>query len=500
MFTIRRCAVLFAFIAGAMATLAAQTGGPCPTANSTNQSISLSGNLVCTVPQVYGPGGLVGTPNNGPLVSTANFSHAAHFQNASVAGLGPLNSEIGAQISQLPLTAPAAGFIFSFNPSLGVVSRETQNFGPILSDRAETIGRHKLFLGLSYQYFNFDKIGSVNLRRFGAVYHHEAEDCSKVPPTFTGCPASASPSNPPAPVFENDFISATNGIGLTVNQVTLVATFGLTNRLDVGLAIPILSVNMSASSDATINWYESATTIPSCCLHAFDPAGVQPGETLYAADPTYGFHNHAAFLRKNSAHGIGDIVVRAKYQAIKRERAGLAAGVDVHAPTGDEYNFLGSGTWGTRPFLTFSYGGRVAPHANIGYQINGNSILGGDITSFVKAHLPNILNYSAGLDAGIARRLSLSFDYLGQTLFSEQSIVASTFTAVAPCNVCGTPLTTSASNITAIRTNINQSSVSLGAKINPFGRLLVIANVLIRVNDAGLHYKPAPMIGLSYTF
>jgi hypothetical protein len=28
----------------------------------------------------------------------------------------------------------------------------------------------------------------------------------------------------------------------------------------------------------------------------------------------------------------------------------------------------------------------------------------------------------------------------------------------------------------------------------------VSANVLFRVNDAGLHYKPAPMIRLSYAF
>ena len=172
----------------------------------------------------------------------------------------------------------------------------------------------------------------------------------------------------------------------------------------------------------------------------------------------------------------------------------------MHAPTGYEYNFLGSGTWGTRPFLTFSYGGRVAPHANIGYQVNGNSILAGDITSFTKAHLPNILNYSVGLDAGVAKRVSLSFDYLGQTLFHEQSILATTFTALTPCPSCGTPVDTTAANITSIRANINQSSVSVGGKLNPFGRLLVTANVLIRVNDAGLHYKPAPMVGLSYTF
>jgi hypothetical protein len=36
--------------------------------------------------------------------------------------------------------------------------------------------------------------------------------------------------------------------------------------------------------------------------------------------------------------------------------------------------------------------------------------------------------------------------------------------------------------------------------VNPIGKLLITANVLFRVNDDGLHYKPAPLVGVSYTF
>jgi len=415
-----------------------------------------------------------------------------------------MNSEIGTQLSQLPIAAPTAGFVFTFNPSLGVVSRQTQNFGPILSDTADTVGRHKLFVGLSYQYFNFDKVGAVNLRNFGAVFRHETSDASKVCGSPLGSAATGClPGGAGEPIFEHDFISTTNGIGLTVNQVTATADFGLTNRLDVGVAIPILTVNMNASANAFIDSYESPTTvspgtIPPCCLHYFVNPATVPGETVNGPPGT--LSNQATFLRQNSASGIGDVIVRAKYQIIRGERAGLATGVDVHTPTGDAFNFLGSGTWGTRPFLVFSYAGRIAPHAGIGYQINGNSILGGDINTFTKAHLPNILNYSAGFDAGVVRRVSLSFDYLGQTLFSELGALATTFTAPAACSLCQTPPVSTAPDITSIRENINESSVSLGGKFNPVGRLLVTMNVLFRVNDAGLHYKPAPMLGLSYGF
>src|SRR4029077_20381804 len=126
--------------------------GPCPTAMSTTTNVipTRSGTLVCLVPQEFGPGGMVGTDHGGPLFSTAKFSHAAHFTNSALQSFTALNTEIGSEITQLPITSPISGFVFSFNPSLGVVSRETEGFGPILTERPDTIGRHKLFLGFSY--------------------------------------------------------------------------------------------------------------------------------------------------------------------------------------------------------------------------------------------------------------------------------------------------------------------------------------------------------------
>src|ERR1700746_3696310 len=109
--------------------------GPCPTANSTKETLAFSHDLICIVPQVYGAGGLVGVNNNGPLGSTdsasAAFKHSVHFQDSSLASFVPLTAEIGTALSQLPLTSPASGFIFVFNSSLGAYARSAENFGPI---------------------------------------------------------------------------------------------------------------------------------------------------------------------------------------------------------------------------------------------------------------------------------------------------------------------------------------------------------------------------------
>src|SRR5262249_44407650 len=187
--------------------------GPCPTANSTKTTIipSRSGDLICLVPQEFGPGGMVGTDHGGPLLSTKRFSHSAHFTNSALQSFTALNTEIGSQITQLPITSPISGFVFSFNPNLGVVSRQTEGFGPILTERPDTIGRHKVFLGFSYQYFNFDKADGVDLRNFGAVFQHESEADLCVPGGRITC-INGEPS------FQRDIIATQNRIDLKVHQ------------------------------------------------------------------------------------------------------------------------------------------------------------------------------------------------------------------------------------------------------------------------------------------
>jgi len=450
---------VFLFELNVILASAAFAQSPCPTA-TLNPNAVFSGDMVCLVPQVYGPGGLVGTNNAGPLNPTTKFHHEVHFQASSVESFSPLNSEIGVQLSQLPFASPASGFVFSFNPSLGVVARTTESFGPILTERSDTIGRHKLFVGASYQYFDFDEVGGVDLRNFGAVFRHEPL-----------------PGNP---IFTNDIISTKNHIDLKVHQVTAVATFGLTSRLDVSVAIPIVNVRMGVSSAATIVSFESP-----CCIHTFAIPSPYPSHEVVNSP------SGAIFFNANSALGIGDVVIRTKLEVLKREKAGFALGVDVHTHTGDAKNFLGSGTFGARPFATFSYTARVSPHATVGYLWNGQSILAGNITAGTTAHLPDVVTYSAGADAGLTRRITLNVDFIGESLRKATEISPSTYVDFSGV---------SHPNISTSTRTINQANVAVGGKFNVVGRLILSADVLFRVNDAGLHSKPVPLVGISYNF
>ena len=456
----------------------AQEHSPCPTSLSTGANppqISRTGDLICLVPQVYGPSGLVGQNFGGPLNTTSG--HSVHFQAAAVNDFGPINSEIGVQLSQLPLASPASGFVFSFNPSLGVVTRSAESFGPILTDRAETIGKKKLFVGVSYQFFNFDQADNVNLRNFGAVLTHEPEPtvCATAPST-PGCSTTG------VPTYTHDIVATQNSVSLKVHQVTVVATYGITDRLDISLAVPILEVRMAMYSDANIFNFEPPPT-----NHAFAvPTTASKYENFIS--PT-----NALFFNGNSARGIGDLVIRGKFLAWKGEHSSVAVGVDGHLPTGDANNFLGAGTWGVRPFVTYTYSGRVSPHASAGFQGNGDSVLAGNITTqpATNAHLPDILTYSAGVDAGIIRRLSISFDFLGQSLRDAAKVASSTYTDYVGA--------THSDIATSIGT-VNQANIAGGFKANLVRNLLFTGNVLYQTNHAGLHSKPVPLLGLSYTF
>jgi len=146
--------------------VAAWAQSPCPTQVLQGSSAKSSSDLLCMIPQQYGAGGLVGSDNGGPLNSTINKGHEAHFQASSVSDFRPINAEIGLQLSQVPLAAPVAGVTFQNG-----VWQEAVGLGPVLADRAETIGRHAVFLGFNYEYFDFDKadIKPGNSLTLGAI-------------------------------------------------------------------------------------------------------------------------------------------------------------------------------------------------------------------------------------------------------------------------------------------------------------------------------------------
>jgi hypothetical protein len=361
-----------------------------------------------------------------------------------------LNSSLGIQLSDVPKPSPASGIIFSFGPS--GLTRERE-LGPIFTERPSIVGRHKLYVAFTYQYFEFDKLDSVSLKN--------------IPLQISGC-LSGAPG-----CTTNPFIETQSRLDLKVHQFTAYATYGLFSRVDVSVAVPILDVRMGMQTTCSI------------CGQTLPP----PNGGLLVFSPN---------VNTATAGGIGDVTVRAKGTVVKGERAGLAVGVDLRTPTGNDLNYLGSGAIGVRPFAAFDYRARISPHASIGYEANGSSILAS--TDQLKAKsLPNFLTYTVGADIGISKSLSVTGDLLGSTYFNANRLLLG---AVPGPQGLGNPNVSCSltSNATCQGQTFNTNSFSAGVKYNPTGNLIITANILVKLDNNGLHYKPAPMGGISYTF
>jgi hypothetical protein len=189
------------------------------------------------------------------------------------------------------------------------------------------------------------------------------------------------------------------------------------------------------------------------------------------------------------------------------ERAGFAFGADIRVPTGDAQNFLGSGSTGVKPFGVFSYRSRVSPHAEVGYEVNGGSILAGDFigsgATGAKGAMPNRFIYIVGADAYLVKRLTAAFDIYGQRLFSAPQIVATPYTDLGKCNDVNcdvvTPGTTHP-NFSGTTADYNITNASLGLKFRPYRNLVITGNVLLKLDNGGLRSKAVPLVGASYNF
>jgi hypothetical protein len=429
-----------------------------------------SGNLICLIPQIYGKNGL----------TLPNPFHSAHFDSDFESSFTPLNAAIGTQLTALPIASPASGFTFTFDRTLGVFTRSTESYGPVLTERAETIGRHKLFVAFTYQHFGFSDLDGIDMRHIPATYTHI--DCCNAN-GFDRQPGD--PPSPGVPTFEQEYITTDNWLDLKVNQFTFFATYGLTSRMDVSVAVPIMDVHFNVTSMAHI--VRKAPPSRFGYAHYFDPACI--GNLACQAAST-----DAVFFDSGSATGIGDVVFRLKGTVYRGERFHVALGTDVRVPSGDEMNFLGSGAWGVKPFVSASYPARISPHVNVGVLVNGNSILAGDLATNTEDRLPTEFLYSGGADFGLTKRLTLAADIIGQHVFDAPQASKTPYVDILGQTQPGIFTTTISKG------SLDLVDLALGAKISPTRHLLLSANALIKLNDAGLRANVVPLVGISYTF
>jgi hypothetical protein len=403
------------------------------------------------------------TPSN-PLV-LKDTGHAAHFavQSEATQSLNTLNRNIAYQLASFPLGSSSGGFTFTLDPAAGVLTRSAESFGPLFAERGLTAGKGKLTVGANYTRNSFDSFegrdlddGSIRL----ILTHNDLDGSGD---TLT-------------PFFEGDIIDANLFLTLKTNTFAAFANYGVTDRFDVGVAVPFVQVEMDARFHTTLR--RLATDGDFFLFHIFD------NDTLERDQ-----------FESGDASGIGDIVVRGKLNLARREFGDVAAGLDVRLPTGDDENLLGAGAVQAKVFLIASGSAKKAfsPHINLGYTFTGESDTLGT--------LPDELNYAVGFDAALGNRLTLTGDFVGRSLLDAVRVVDADrsfrFNKRPP-----SPVQTISDTVLVTETGtMNLLLGSAGVKFNPGGRLLFSANLLFSLSkDNGLQDNVVPVFAIDYNF
>lgn len=395
------------------------------------------------------------------------FSHEAHFIGADspqFQALQQFSTGVANQLSSFPLASSAGGFTYRFDPALGVFTRSADSFGPVYAERADTIGKGKFNLGINFSHFTFDAIDNLSFRDGDVrlVFTHEdtSQDGSNL--QF---------------FFEGDVITSRLFLRLDTDITAFVMTYGVSDRFDIGAAIPLVRVELEAQSDATV---QRISTGPASTTHRFLNGGTE--ETI---------------RQSGSASGVGDVVLRGKFRVVGGNRGGLALAADLRLPTGEERDLLGTGATQVTGFLIGSVNlGAFSPHLNAGYTWSQKGPNDTDI--------PDEIFYRGGFDWALNPRLTLAVDVLGRTALDARvvRVVDTTFQSNTN-NDRTTPPVIVTSVFPRLVSEVKDSETlfgSVGFKINPFGNFLLTINGLFSLSDEGLKDDFAPLIGFDYSF
>jgi hypothetical protein len=298
-------------------------------------------------------------------------SHDPHFLVSSLQGLDTLNTALASSLGLFALNSTVSGFTFDIER--GVPVRTTESLGPLLAERAETIGAGKLNVAFTYTRIDFTRFEGKSLDDLTLDFTHE--DVNGNGRIDTTGPLA----------FESDVIRADLDLDIAEDVFALFATYGLTRTWDVGVVVPIVHVRLRADARASVVRNSAVSSF----VHNFGPLS-SPSQASGGGDET----------------GLGDVLLRTKYHFLEKPPGwwpDLAVVGQVKLPTGDEDDLLGTGETNVLALLVASRTvGRFTPHLNLGYEVTTG---GSDQDN---------LRYIAGVDARVHPRLTAAVDILGR--------------------------------------------------------------------------------------
>jgi hypothetical protein len=347
-----------------------------------------------------------------------------------------LSAALAAARSQAPIPSASGAFRFAWDPDLDTFVRYRQDLGSTLAERAQTLGRHTFTLGFSYTRIDFNTLEGDQLSHLHTVQPAFSQQfLNQLPPTDRA-------------EFSDDLLQTRLNLSFGFDLFYLSAAYGVTDDIDVSLALSINRARMHASAEAM----------------TIDPDG--DGAALFASDQK-GVVTDGSICGPNrcavdgfdaSAFGTGDLFLRGKWHFADTEWADFATVAVLTLPTGNASDYLGFHDPTFTPWLVLSKTfGRISPHLNLGYALRSSK----DVSQ---------AQWIAGADVQTTEWLTLSGDFLGYHDDHRDGI----------------------------NDNVIQSGV--GFKIHPFGNFVFGGNLQFPVNRDGLRANVTYTAQFEYTF
>jgi hypothetical protein len=275
-------------------------------------------------------------------------AHGHHFVPAAVAEnaslIGFITGAISTSIGSIPIGATSSGVTFRFEG--GVPVKTSTSAGPIFAERAQTLGRGRAVAGIGRSSFQFSTLRGVPMNNIELIFTHENVD-------FEGCDevnGGRDCTDMGVPDLENEIMPFRLNLDLEVTVTTLYATYGVTDRFDLGVVIPVVSTSLHGESSTQIIPFGGPNAV-----HFF--AGTPTDPVLSASRSVSG-----------SSLGLGDVAVRTKVNVHSAQNSAVSLLGEARFATGSTNDLLGAGGWSARGMAVIS--GRInefSPHLNLGY-------------------------------------------------------------------------------------------------------------------------------------
>lgn len=310
----------------------------------------------------------------------ADVLRGPRFSRLELAPIAPALASTVA--STYPVASASSSVTYVFNPELDAGERQPGVAGPIIGERARTLGRGQWDVAVTYSYVH---LATINGDDLGSLVNRPRVDGRTIVFPVPGGLTLADGR------FTNFLpVRVVADLDVEAHIVSPSVTYGVTPDLDLNLTVPLLHTKLGV----TAHTQTPDPRFPQFALRPGDPNAQRGTRSL-----------------SDDAFGVGDVLLRAKYVMARSQWVDVAAQLGLSLPSGNQDDLQGTGTTRLQPTLVLShtFWNRVEPLLNVGVDCD---------TSDVGR---SVVRWAAGGTAQIVNAISVALVFLGRHELAPQS-------------------------------------------------------------------------------